>query len=77
MATLFVCEGDSASQYPEEFLSNYPDNSGRNLCGILPLHGKMLNAMNANFLQIVGNKDFNNLKESLGLEENVNYLELE
>ena len=73
LATLFVCEGDSASQYPEEFISHYPNNSGRDLCGILPLHGKMLNALNANFLQIVNNKDFSNLKETLGLEENMDY----
>lgn len=73
LATLLVCEGTSASGFLESLISFYPNGTGRNIYGIFPLKGKMLNALNANFLQILNNEEFNNLKKALGLEEGVDY----
>ncbi|AYV86035.1 MAG: topoisomerase IIA [Solivirus sp.] len=72
-ASLLICEGESASNFPKEFISNCPGDSGRNLFGILPLHGKLRNALNANFLQLMHNIDFDNLKEAIGLTEGADY----
>lgn len=71
--SLLICEGESASNFPKEFISNCPGDSGRNLFGILPLHGKPRNALNANFLQLMKNRDFNNIKEAIGLSEGMDY----
>lgn len=76
-ATLIAVEGISASAYPVKFISQIPDNQGREHFGILPLHGKLLNVINAGFLQYVDNEDFKNIKKVLGLEEQMDYSDQE
>jgi len=71
--TLIVVEGESAASYPVKFISQIPNNCGRNYFGILPLHGKLLNVLNADFIQILENRDLAAIKEALGLEEEVDY----
>lgn len=73
LTSLFVVEGDSASGFPILWTSFYPNGSGRDLFGIFPVSGKLLNTLNANFLQILNNTVFNNLKSVLGLEEGLDY----
>jgi len=72
-ATLIAVEGESAASYPVKFISQIENDCGRNYFGILPLHGKLLNVLNANFIQILENRDLVALKEALGLEEEVDY----
>ena len=70
---LFLREGNSPESYAVEWLSQVPNRQGRNYFGTLPLHGKLLNILNAEFGQILNNEDLNNIKEMLGLEEDVDY----
>lgn len=72
-ATAILCEGDSAEAYVTVWISQVPNRQGRNYFGSLPLHGKLLNVLNADFTQIIDNPDLRNMKEMLGLEEDANY----
>lgn len=69
--TLFLIEGKSAKNYSVASLNYW--EGGRNVVGILPLKGKPLNAMNASFKQLSENKEFNELKQMLGLREMIDY----
>lgn len=69
--SLYVVEGLSASGYATQLISLTPN--GRDLIGVLPLKGKMLNVMNANFRRIAENQELNCLKQMLGLQEGIDY----
>lgn len=69
--TLFWCEGDSASAYLRILVDQIPN--GRDLVGILPGRGKVLNVTNANFQQIAESGPLDDLRKSLGLREGVDY----
>ncbi len=73
-ATAILCEGDSAEAYVTVWISQVPNRQGRNYFGSLPLHGKLLNVLNADFTQLIDNPDLKNIKEMLGLEEEANYM---
>jgi DNA topoisomerase-2 len=70
---LIMTEGDSADKYSFKFISRVPNRRGRDFYGNLPLHGKLLNVLNADFLQILNNRDIINIKKNLGLKEEVDY----
>ena len=72
--TLYVTEGDSAQTFASKLLSCIPGGKGRDYIGTYPLRGKMLNVMNAPFIQINENREINELKKVLGLREGVNYM---
>ena len=74
-AILILIEGDSAKNYAVSFYSQVPDQKGRDYFGVLPLHGKLINSINANFLKLVANVDLNNIKQMLGLKDNTDYSE--
>lgn len=70
---LIITEGDSAASYAEWFISKVPNNVGKDYFGILPLRGKVLNSINAEFTKLVANKELLNIKKSLGLQDNSDY----
>jgi len=72
--TAILCEGDSAEAYVTVWISQVPGRQGRNFFGSLPLHGKLLNVLNADFTQMIENPDLKNIKEMLALEEDANYM---
>jgi DNA gyrase/topoisomerase IV subunit B len=72
-ATLILTEGDSADSYRLKFISQVPNGMGREYFGSLPLHGKLLNVLNAEFLQIVEHKDLEAIRHNLGLKTDVDY----
>jgi len=71
---LYLTEGNSAQTFASKLISHVPGGRGRNYMGTFPLRGKPLNVMNAPPLQVIANREVNNLKEILGLKEGVNYL---
>lgn len=71
--TLILTEGDSADSYRLKFISQIPNGMGREYFGSLPLHGKLLNVLNADFMQIVEHRDLQAIKENLGLKEETDY----
>lgn len=73
MCTALLTEGDSAVSYPNKWISF--TEGGQNYMGTLPLGGKPLNALNANFLKASENKVFCRIKKFLGLREGVDYLD--
>jgi len=72
--TLYVTEGDSALTFSIKLCSHIPNGKGRDYIGMYPLKGKMLNVMNAPYVQIAENKEIIDLKKVLGLREGVNYM---
>ncbi|MHB1774339.1 MAG: DNA gyrase subunit A, partial [Acidimicrobiales bacterium] len=71
--TLILVEGDSADNYAFKFISRFPNRSGKDYFGVVPLKGKLLNVMNADFLQILNNKEIKSIKKHLGLKEEIDY----
>ena len=71
--TLILVEGKSAKSYPLKFISQIPNGQGRNVFGIRPLRGKLLNVIKADFLQILKNDEICAIKEQLGLKEETDY----
>ncbi|ETO35265.1 hypothetical protein RFI_01798 [Reticulomyxa filosa] len=71
---LILVEGKSAKSYALGGVSVLP--GGRNKYGIFPLRGKLLNVRDENKLKISKNKEISNLKQLLGLREDVNYNDL-
>jgi DNA gyrase/topoisomerase IV subunit B len=71
--TLILTEGKSADSYPLKFISQIPNGMGREFFGRLPLHGKILNVLNADFLQIYEHKDIDAIRQNLGLKTDVDY----
>lgn len=69
MCTLILTEGDSAATFAKW---------GRAVIGpekfaIYPLKGKVLNVRDATMVQMIGNEELNNLKQIIGLKQDVNY----
>ena len=68
---LYLVEGDSAKNYPITMMGNIPN--ARDLIGVMPLKGKVLNVMNAPASQIAENQEIQEIKEILGLQEGLDY----
>lgn len=63
--TLILTEGDSAKTLAVSGLSVV----GRDLYGVFPLRGKLLNVREANHSQILANEEISNIKKILGLQQ--------
>lgn len=66
---LIITEGDSAKTHAISGL----EVIGRDLYGVFPLKGKLLNVRNANPNQLLSNEEIKNLKQILGLKQNTIY----
>jgi len=71
-----ITEGNSAAGTASKLFSHGGPNV-RDYVGIMPIRGKGLNVMGRSILRILRNKEIRALKDMLGLQENVNYLEPE
>ena len=71
--TLILCEGDSAKAGIVSGLSK----EDRNIFGVFPLKGKLMNTLDASQKKINDNAEITNIKKILGLETNKSYSELE
>jgi DNA topoisomerase-2 len=69
MCTLILCEGDSAKSGIVSGLSS----SDRNMYGVYPLKGKLMNVRDTNIKKISDNQEITELKKILGLETNKKY----
>ncbi|KAF5752648.1 DNA topoisomerase 2-like isoform X1 [Tripterygium wilfordii] len=67
--TLILTEGDSAKALAMAGLSIV----GRDHYGVFPLRGKLLNVREATHTQIMNNKEIENIKRILGLQQNKQY----
>ena len=67
--TLILCEGDSAKSGIVSGLSK----EDRNIIGIYPLKGKLMNVRDATTKKIADNQEINDIKKILGLESNRKY----
>jgi len=72
--TLILTEGDSAKATAISGISAIKD--GRNIFGIYPLRGKLLNVREASTSQLTNNNEINELKKIMGLKNNVSRDEL-
>jgi len=72
---LIGTEGDSASSYAVTWIAQFKNHkqNGRDYYGVLPFRGKLLNVLNADFKQLLENREIKNLKEALGLREQMDY----
>ena len=66
---LIVTEGDSAKTFAISGL----EIIGRDLYGVFPLKGKLLNVRNATPNQLLSNEEIKNLKQIMGLKQNTVY----
>ena len=69
--TLILTEGDSAKATAISGISAIPN--GRNLFGVYPLRGKLLNVREASTSQINNNQEIGDIKKILGLKSNIIY----
>ena len=67
--TLILCEGDSAKSGIVSGLSK----EDRNIIGIYPLKGKLMNVRDATTKKISENNEINDIKKIIGLESNRKY----
>ena len=67
--TLILTEGDSAAGCARSGMSVV----GRDLYGIFPLKGKLLNVREASTKQLMANEEINNIKQILGLRTEYKY----
>ncbi|MEI8270436.1 MAG: DNA gyrase subunit A, partial [bacterium] len=72
---LMITEGNSAAGYVKKFILGKEGRKDK--YGILSIRGKLLNVADASLLQIIQNEEIADIKEMLGLGENVNYLTAE
>jgi len=70
--TLILIEGQSAGSYATGSIDIIPD--GKDYYGTFPLKGKLLNVREASVKQLLENTEIGNLKKTLGLKEETNYL---
>lgn len=70
--TLIITEGDSAKASALSGISILK-NGGRNIYGIYPLRGKLLNVREATIKQINTNQEIIDIKKILGLRAGINY----
>ena len=68
---LILTEGDSAKATAISGISAIPN--GRNLYGVYPLRGKLLNVREAGTGQINGNQEITDIKKILGLKSGTSY----
>ena len=73
--TLWITEGDSAANYAHRIISKMP--GGRDLHGVLPVRGKLINVLKASNKQLNDNEEFIILMKMLGLQPFVDYSNLE
>lgn len=77
--TLIIVEGDSAKSYPTKLVSEMEKNrkdkevTGRDIFGIWPIRGKIINTMKATVEQLSNSEIICNLKKILKLQEGVDY----
>ena len=69
--TLILCEGDSAKAGIVSGLSK----DDRNIIGVYPMKGKLLNVRGETLTKIGGNKEITEIKQILGLEHGKEYTE--
>ena len=69
--TLILTEGDSAKATAISGISAIPN--GRNLFGVYPLRGKLLNVREASINQINNNQEIGDIKKILGLKSGIIY----
>ena len=69
--TLILCEGDSAKAGIVSGLSK----EDRNIYGVFPLKGKLLNTKDTLITKINNNEEITNIKRIMGLEANKKYIE--
>ena len=69
--TLILTEGDSAKATAISGISAL--SHGRKTYGVFPLKGKLLNVRESNNKQITENSEFTNIKQILGLRNNMEY----
>ena len=69
--TLILCEGDSAKAGVVSGLSN----QDRNIYGVYPMRGKLLNVRDETIKKIGDNKEITEIKQILGLESGKEYSE--
>ena len=69
---LIITEGDSAKTGALAGISSLPD-SDRQLFGVLPLRGKIINARRAKSQELENNQEFKSIRESWGLDFNRTY----
>lgn len=69
--TLILCEGDSAKAGIVSGLSK----DDRNVIGVYPMKGKLLNVRGETLTKIGGNKEITEIKQILGLEHGKQYTE--
>lgn len=70
---LILTEGDSAKTMAVSGISAIP--KGRNIFGVFPLKGKLLNVREANNKQITNNDEINNLRKIIGFQIGKEYNE--
>lgn len=70
-AVLVLTEGDSAAAYPKKMCRFLPN--GREIYGILPLRGKILNVRDAAVTEILDNDVIKQFKAVTGVKEGVDY----
>lgn len=70
--TLILTEGDSAKTFAISGLSVV----GRELYGVFPLRGKLLNAREATVKQLLENEEINSIKQILGIQAGKEYKSL-
>ena len=66
---LILTEGDSAKSFAISGL----EIIGRDFYGVFPLKGKLLNARNATTSKLLSNEEIKNLKQIMGLKQNIVY----
>ena len=69
LCTLILCEGDSAKSGIVSGLSK----NDRNIYGIYPLKGKLMNVCDVSTKKIAENDEINHIKKIIGLESNKKY----
>jgi DNA gyrase/topoisomerase IV subunit B len=71
LAALIAGEGDSALEYLREWVAQ--DKGGRDIWGLIPFRGKLINSYNCSFEDLAENLEIIMLKAALGLQEGLNY----
>ena len=73
--TLMIVEGNSAMGYAETLIGciNNGEVTGRDLFGICPIKGKLINTRKADFEQIMNNQEIAQIKQMMGFREGVDY----
>lgn len=74
LCTLILTEGDSASSMA---ISGIGEAGGRDIWGVFPLKGKVMNVKDMTSNKIGQNEEINNLKKILGLESGKTYNSLD